>query len=392
VHRGVAPGSTRDYDRTVAPEHAHDHAAQEAVPETVVLSREGLSPALLAAVPAGAGAESLHRAAIMRLQSAAGNAAVGRVLSRQEQNASPRDPEVGFKQRADDVSAKLDAAGLQLGNPLRGTGTAPSGTGAAGVFPEWFRKLQWRVSMTTTWGDAEEDAQGLLRDYATWKFTSGRGGELPPNLKVLFDYVGRSSINAGSASLGKYKSAAHFGGGIAASGKPTANWCTQTTSTGALDALKEMHSKLGLGDLPKQKLADGKSAIAGPGAYDVPLHPGDLVMYLFDSCQYGGHTVTVIDDQGDAFTHVSGNTGDAIMIGIGESKRLKHPPRAKTGSERFNLAECNKVSTAEERTASTEYIKKWDFEGSALTYSIIRYGDVLAQEASKLAASPAPAE
>ena len=40
---------------------------------------------------------------------------------------------------------------------------------------------------------------------------------------------------------------------------------------------------------------------------------------------------------------------------------------------------------------STEYIKKWDFEGSALTYSIIRYGDVLAQEASKLAASPAPA-
>src|SRR5439155_208244 len=83
----------------------------------------------------GAGAESLHRAAIMRLQSAAGNAAVGRVLSRQEQNASPGDPEVGFKQRADDVSAKLDATGHQLGNPLRGTGTAPSGTGVAGVFP-----------------------------------------------------------------------------------------------------------------------------------------------------------------------------------------------------------------------------------------------------------------
>ncbi len=162
-------------------------------------------------------------------------------------------------------------------------------------------------------------------------------------------------------------------------------------STGALDALKQMHSNLGLSDLPKQKLADGKTAIAGPTAYDVALRPGDLVMYLFDGCQYGGHTVSVIDDQGDTFTHISGNTGDAIMVGIGESNRLKHPPRAPTGGEKFNLAECSKVATTEERAASSEYIKKWDFEGSVLTYSIICYGDVLAQEASKLAASTAPA-
>jgi hypothetical protein len=374
----------------VAPEHARDDAEPEAVPETAALERPGFSPALLAAVPVGAGGRALRRAAIMRLQGAAGNAAVGRLLSRQDQTASPGDPEVGFKQRADDINAKLDATGHRLGNPLRGLGTAPSGTGAAGVFPEWFRKLQWRVSMTTTWGDAEEEAQRLLRDYATWKFTSSHGVELPPNLKVMFDYAGRSSINAASALLGKYKSAAHFGGGLTSEGTPTSNWCTQTTSAGALDALKEMHSKLGLGDLPKQKLADGKTAISGPSAYDAPLHPGDLVMYLFDACQYGGHTVTVIDDQGDAFTHISGNTGDAIMVGIGEAKRLKHPPNAKSGSEKFNLAECLKVATPEERAASTAYIKKWDFEGSALTYSIIHYGDVLAQEASKLAASPAP--
>jgi hypothetical protein len=327
----------------------------------------------------------------MRLQSDAGNAAVGRVLARQEPDASPPDPEAGFEQRADDVNAKLDATGHTLGNPLRGAGTAPSGTGAAGLFPEWFRKLQWRVSMTTAWSDTEEEAQGLLRDYATWKFSRSHSGDLPPNLSVLFDYVGRSSINAAAALLGKYKSAAHFGGGMTSSGKPTANWCTQTTSTGALDALKAMHSKLGLGDLPRQKLADGRTAIAGPAAYDAPLHPGDLVMYLFDGCQYGGHTVTVVDDQGDTFAHVSGNTGDAIMVGIGESKRLKHPPRAKAGVEKFNLADCNRVATSDERQESSRYIAKWDFEGSVLTYSIIRYGDVLAQEASKLAASPAPA-
>jgi hypothetical protein len=345
----------------------------------------------LATLPAGAGADMLRREAILRLQGGAGNAAVGRLLSRQGENSSPPDPEVGFQQRADDANAKLDASGHKLGSPLRGTGTAPSGGGVGGVFPEWFRKLQWRISMTTAWGDVEEEAQGLLRDYATWKFTQNHGGELPPNLKVLFDYVGRSSINAAPASLGGYKSAAHFGGGLTQSGKPTANWCTQTTTTGARDALKEMHSKLGLGDLPKQRLADGKTAITASAAYDAALHPGDMVMYLFDGCQYGGHTVTVIDDQGDTFTHISGNTGDAILVGVGEAKRLKHPPKAKSGGETFSLRECNKVDTAEERKASTEYIDKWNFEGSVLTYAIVRYGDVLAQEASKLAASPAPA-
>jgi len=371
----------------VAPEHAHDDAAAQAAHATDVLpSREGLPATLLAAAPLGASAEPLQRAAIMRLQRTAGNAAVLRVLSR-EQTASPGDPEEGFKQRADDVVAKLDAGGHHLGTPLRGAGTAPSGTGAAGVYPEWFRKLQWRISMTTTWRDAEEEAQGLLRDYATWKFSTNHGGDLPPNLKVMFEYAGRSSINAASALLGKYKSAAHFGGGVG-----SGNWCTQATSTGAIDALKQLHSKLGLNDLSKQKLADGKTQIAGTSAFDAPLHPGDLVMYLFDGCQYGGHTVTVIDDLGDAFTHISGNTGDAIMMGIGESKRLKHPPKAKSGTEKFNLNECNKVATAEERAASSAYIKKWDFEGGALTYSIVRYGDVLAQEASKLAAAQEPAE
>jgi hypothetical protein len=374
----------------VAPEHAPDDGAAIGIREPAVVSRQELPAASLTMLPDGARADSLRQTALLRLQRRVGNAAVGRVLWRQGP-VTPADPEAGFKQRADDVNLKLDATGHKLGNPLRGTGTAPSGTGAAGAFPEWFRQLQWRVSMTTAWGNVEEEAQGLLREYATWKFARNHTGDLPPNLRVLFDYVGRSSINAAPASLASYKSAAHFGGGLTSSGTPTANWCTQTTTTGARDALKQMHSKLGLGDLAKQKLADGKTAIAAPAAYDAPLHPGDMVMYLFDGCQYGGHTVTVIDDQGDAFTHISGNTGDAILVGIGESKRLKHPPKPMSGGGTFNLSECNRVDTPKDRDDSNKYIKRWNFEGGVLTYAIIRYGDVLAQEASKLAASPAPA-
>ena len=97
-----------------------------------------------------------------------------------------------------------------------------------------------------------------------------------------------------------------------------------------------------------------------------------MVMYLFDGCQYGGHTVTVVDDLGDSFLHVSGNTGDAIAVGMGESKRLKGDPKAKSGGESFKLGECLKVATPEEQTASTNYIGKFDFGGKVLTYAIVR--------------------
>ena len=72
-------------------------------------------------------------------------------------------------------------------------------------------------------------------------------------------------------------------------------------------------------------------------------------MYLFDGCQYGGHTVTVVDDLGASFLHISGNTGDAIAVGIGEAKRLTSEPKVKSGGA-FKISECNKVATAEERT------------------------------------------
>ena len=71
-------------------------------------------------------------------------------------------------------------------------------------------------------------------------------------------------------------------------------------------------------------------------------------MYLFDGCQYGGHTVTVVDDLGASFLHISGNTGDAIAVGIGEAKRLTSEPKVKSGGA-FKISECNKVATAEER-------------------------------------------
>ena len=102
-------------------------------------------------------------------------------------------------------------------------------------------------------------------------------------------------------------------------------------------------------------------------------------MYLFDGCQYGGHTVTVVDDLGDSFLHISGNTGDAISVGIGEAKRLRNDPKIKAGGA-FKLAECNKVATEEEREASTAYIAGVDFGGKVLTYSIIRDSTVLRRD------------
>jgi hypothetical protein len=128
----------------------------------------------------------------------------------------------------------------------------------------------------------------------------------------------------------------------------------------------------------KLKVNDQPMWIGGPDAYAAPLMPGDMVMYLFDNCQYGGHTVTVVGDLGSSFAHVSGNTGDAIGVGIGEAKRLTEPPRSK-GVGSFVLGNCNKVAGDQERKASTAYIATFDFAGAKLVYSVIRFGAMLAE-------------
>jgi hypothetical protein len=230
--------------------------------------------------------------------------------------------------------------------------------------------------MVTTWAKEEEDAQQVLEDYMTF-YMEAWHGDMPPSVKYLFQYAGRSSINQSSAAKGGFGSVGKFGGGINDKGKPNPNWCTQTSSSAIINALRDMgyaptvKPEQFLNNIAFQKVGGAPNAISGFAAFAAPLYPGDQVMYLFDGCQYGGHTVTVVDDLGASFLHISGNTGDAIAVGIGEAQRLTSEPKVKSGGA-FKLAECNKVGTAEERDASTAYIKGLDFGGKVLTYSIIR--------------------
>ena len=276
------------------------------------------------------------------------------------------------------AAQRIDAAGHRRAAPLRGAGQAPvdAGIGVARSFMD----LQHKLSMTAEWADEEEAAQRLLRDYALWYMARWHGGTLPASLRMLFDYVGRSAINAAKAAP-RYKSVADFGGGLDAAGRPLPNWCTAATTGGVLRGLRA----LGLAPTDTRKFLDPDAKktlhgrplkLFGPSAYTAPLLPGDMVMYLFDGCQYGGHTVTAVEDLGDAFTHVSGNAGDAIGVAIGEARRLRTPP----GGAAFKLANALKSSSREERDASTRYIAGLSFGPNAkLVYSIVRFGAIFAE-------------
>jgi hypothetical protein len=331
-------------------------------------------PAAAWAPPAGA------VAMVLRMQQTHGNATRGYVKGSELATAIdelPAAKEAEFAARAKTASDAMDTAGHTAGKQLRGAGTAP--TSGAGTLPDWFRQLQFKLSMVTTWAQEEETAQQVLEDYMTF-YTEAWHGDLPPSLKFLFQYAGRSSINQKSASGGGFDSVGKFGGGIGKSGKPNPNWCTRTSTSAIVNALRDLGyaptdppDKLDLfiNNIARQKVGGSPITLGGASAYSAQLNPGDQVMYLFDGCQYGGHTVTVIDDLGDSFVHISGNTGDAIAVGVGESKRLKGEPKVKAGGA-FKLQECNKVATEEERAASSAYIAGLDFGGKVLTYSIVR--------------------
>jgi len=287
----------------------------------------------------------------------------------------PAAKDAEFAARAKTASDAIDAAGHAAGKALRGTGTAPAGSG--GALPDWFRQLQYKLSMVTTWAKEEEDAQQVLDDYMTF-YMEAWHGDMPASLKFLFQFAGRSSINQAGAAKGGFGNVGKFGGGLNDKGKPNPNWCTQTSSSAIVNALRDMgyapttpKIEQFLNNIAFQKVGGAPNTVSGAAAYSAPLYPGDQVMYLFDGCQYGGHTVTVVDDLGASFLHISGNTRDAIAVGIGEAKRLTNDPKVKSGGS-FKLAECNKVATKEERDASTAYIGGLDFGGKVLTYSIIR--------------------
>jgi hypothetical protein len=297
----------------------------------------------------------------------------------------PSAKQAEFEAKAAAASKTIDDAGHTIGGkPPTVAGTAKVGSGIG--FPKWFMDLQYKVSMMDQWGPEEEAAQQVLDDYATWYVQTWHGGKVPPSLKSLFEYIGRSSKNDAAARKGGMQGTKHFGG---AKGQP--NWCTATTTTGVIDGLEAMGYVPRVGaqawanNVAAQKAANGqKNFIGAPTAYSAPLLPGDQVMYLFAGAQYGGHTVTVVDDLGDSFTHISGNTGAAVGVGIGEASRWKAPPMPG-----FSLEKCNKVKTEEEREASTAYIATVPFGNKVLTYSIVRYGAMFDELETLKALDPA---
>ncbi len=224
-----------------------------------------------------------------------------------------------------EMSDRLDKSGHKGGAALSGGGgMAKASSGPHAAFSAEFMTLQNRLSLSETWDQELEDAQALLRDYALWYFASYHTTPLPPNVRIFFDYVGRSTKNAAAADKLKVKSTRHMGGYIE-NGKRSIDWCTQSTSTAVMDALKESGTGIDFGKL-QSMLPKAQGNIGAPAAYTAPLMPGDMVMYLFKGCQFGGHAVTVIDDLGDSFTHVSGNSTNAGVM-IGEEKRLTKLPK-----------------------------------------------------------------
>ena len=142
-----------------------------------------------------------------------------------------------WEEKADAASKAMDVAGHTQGPPLRGSGTAPVASGK--TFPQWFMDLQNKLSLTIVWKKEEESAQNVLRNYAKW-YIEQSGGKLLPNVNLLLEYIGRSSINDAEATRGNYKAASRFGGGLLPSGRPKPNWCAPTSNLGLVDALKQM--------------------------------------------------------------------------------------------------------------------------------------------------------
>jgi hypothetical protein len=287
-----------------------------------------------------------------------------------------------------EMSERLDKSGHTGGAALSGGGgMAKASSGPHAAFSAEFMTLQNRLSLSETWDQELEDAQALLRDYALWYFASYHSTPLPPNVRIFFDYVGRSTKNAAAADKLKVKSTRHMGGYIE-NGQRSIDWCTQSTSTAVMDALKESGTGVDFGKL-QAMLPKAQGNIGAPAAYTAPLMPGDMVMYLFKGCQFGGHAVTVIDDLGDSFTHVSGNSTNAGVM-MGEEKRMTTLPK---GPEPFVLSKAtpgpvytkddpkkiDKDATKKAHDDASAYLRKFDagFGDAALVYSIVRYGSLL---------------
>jgi hypothetical protein len=354
--------------------------------------------ALVLSPPRGRGADPLRQAAALRLQRTHGNAAVSGWLARKP---LPADSVIhGLGSAAivgDDVEGTLydapDDSRPSIGTLAKDQSVTLIGTAGDFYIVEvdgkraYVKQTGIATAIDTPGDEVKADWDKKLRAMSERLDKSGHTGGAAlsgggANVRIFFDYIGQSTKNAAAADKMKVKSTRHMGGYVE-NGKRSIDWCTQSTSTAVMDALAE--SKTGVTfDKLQAMLPKAKGNITAPAAYTAPLMPGDMVMYLFAGCQFGGHAVTVIDDLGDSFTHVSGNSTNAGVM-IGEEKRLTKEPagfdlaKATPGPVYDENKKIDKAATQAAHDAASAYLRKFDgaFGDSALIYSIVRYGTLL---------------
>lgn len=287
--------------------------------------------------------------------------------------------------------AKLDAAGRAALAALPETSAADANKtpgnvgqgdiGGSNELPEWFTKIQDRLVSGSSWGEAEENAQHAIRDYAMLiaKSHAGPDGKVPGHIKAFFEYIGRGTKNDTAAKKGGYKGSSALNGAAGAK-----NWCAGAATQAQNIAKKEGREGV-LADLKSKglepntvpvvffdnlaKLSGSQKAASfyGEAAYALPLEPGDRVDFLFDKCQYGGHAVHIVADLGDAFLHVSGNTTRHSAVATGQATRCKEKPAG------LNLGIATGIKDDATKTKATQHIAGVSFGGGKLVYSVTRH-------------------
>lgn len=239
---------------------------------------------------------------------------------------TPPDPATLAKKEAEFASegqAALSAVQALNGPRLNGGGDT-KGADVTG-YPAWFTELQDYLINGSSWSETQEKAQNVLYRYAMFK-TEADLGYVPAAVEFFFRYIGKSGGNNIAVTKAGYKGSEDLTGG-----SKSKNWCGGATSVAAVNGLKErgLRFKGGI-----EKWIQNRSGKASAGTYwctkanGISLTPGDQVSYLGAHHNNNtGHRVTVIQDMGSSFTHVSGNAGGGGngSVRIGESKREEVP-------------------------------------------------------------------
>lgn len=349
----------------------HEHAAPEPVVVPTVPAR---APA---AVPRGV-------SAILALQRSAGNAAVSRMLARNEffedwdggtatqSDLGPKILEGGYDgatYKPDGTGfadAALDAELQKHGSRIGVDTTLPPGTasqasgGAKGgdsggkpvdAHPPWVEVFQDHLSSpaaqqaipgkpkTTAWSEEDKVAQRLLRIFLT-RWTENAQGFVPPSVAELYEHAGAYESNEATNEYG-----------VGVSGAK--DWCAQASSAALAEAM--LKSGLRFAKPPGQRMKAPRYGVSrqteinlqaqaynewvttvgkklggvmgADGARGAALLPGDILSFY--SAKHGpqstGHVVTVVRALEQPKVQVaSGNAaGEAVRM---EELLIAEPP------------------------------------------------------------------